>query len=304
MPLLRKRPREEGGLADRTAVLAIKLLAKLPWSVTLGLGGALGKLLGVMPFAKPHRIALINLALCFPELSEKKRREIARQNMEMTGRNLMAGLVSWVAPIDAMSAKIEAVENPELLEAAVSAGKGVIFISPHMGCWEFLNFYLCTRFPLTILAKPFGGPALNDLMVAGRSRLLGSLVPTNERGVRALLSSLKSGGMTYLTPDHVPKDSAGVFAPFFGLKTPTGVLTTRLAQKTGATILAVTCTLNDNNRFSIRFVSPGDEVYSRDLEVAVAGVNRVIEQCIRRCPEQYQWAYRRFKAIKGQDSPY
>lgn len=304
MSFLRKRPREEGGMADKLAVIAIKLLAKLPWSLTLGIGAGLGYLIAIIPFAKPHRIARVNLKLCLPELSGQRRTEIAKNNMVLTGKNLVAGLVSWVAPLEEMSAKIHRVENAELLEAAVSKGSGVIFISPHMGCWEFLNFYLCSRYPLTILAKEFGGPALNNLMVAGRSRLLGTLVPTNERGVRALLSALKSGGMTYLTPDHVPKDSAGVFAPFFGLMTPTGVLTTRLAQKTGATILAVFCVLDKDNGFSLRFVAPDEDVYSKDLETSVAAVNRVIEYCVRLCPEQYQWAYRRFKEIKGQKSPY
>lgn len=304
MGLFRKRPREEGGLVDKLSVVAVKLVATLPWSISLAIGGALGGLISLLPFAKPHRIARTNLSLCFPEKSAPERNRLARRNMVLMGKTVVAGAVSWVAPVDRMQAKITHIEGVELFEAAVNSGRGVVFLSPHMGCWEFINFYLCSRHELIILAKPFGGPALNDLISAGRSRLRGRLVPTNEKGVRALLGALKKGGMTYLTPDHVPKDSAGIFAPFFGLSTPTGVLTSRLIQKTGAIALAVTCTLRDDGHFDLRFIAVEDEVYSADIQTAVNALNRVIEKCIRMCPEQYQWAYRRFKKIEGRGNPY
>lgn len=304
MRLFRKRPREEGGLGDRLSVFAIRLLGKLPWKLALGIGGFLGTVLALVPFAKPRRIALINLALCLPECSPEERRRIARRSLVLMVKNVIAGAVSWVAPVAAMQAKISRVDGEELMHRAVAANRGVIFISPHMGCWEFLNFYLCSRHDLIILAKTFGGPALNDLISAGRSRLRGTLVPTTEKGVRALLGALKKGGMTYLTPDHVPKESAGIFAPFFGVSTTTGILTSRLIQKTGATVVAVTCTLNDDDSFSLQFTEVDGAVYSDDLPTSVAGLNRTIEKCVMRCPEQYQWAYRRFKSIEGRANPY
>ena len=304
MALFKKRPREEGGWSDDLSVIAVKIVAALPWSVALAIGGGVGRLISLLPFAKPHRIARINLALCFPEKPEAERRRLARRNMIITGKSVMAGAVSWVAPLEEMRAKISHVEGVELFDDAVKSGRGIIFLSPHMGCWEFINFYLCSRHELIILAKPFGGPALNELITAGRSRLRGKLVPTSEKGVRALLGALKHGGMTYLTPDHVPKDSAGIFAPFFGLSTPTGVLTSRLLQKTGALALAVTCTLRTDGNFDLRFISVENDVYSRDVVTSVSALNRVIERCVRMCPEQYQWAYRRFKRIEGRDSPY
>lgn len=304
MRIFRKRPREEGGLGDRLSVIAVRLLGSLPWEVALGFGGVVGRLLAILPFAKPHRIALINLALCMPTMPERERRRLARRSMVSMAKNVVAGAVSWVAPLDHMNAKIARVEGEDLLCAAIAKRRGVIFISPHMGCWEFLNFYLCSRYDLIILAKPFGGPLLNGLIEGGRSRLRGTLVPTNEKGVRALLVALKKGGMTYLTPDHVPKDSAGVFAPFFGISTTTGILTSRLVQKTGSTAVAVTCTLNEDDTFSIRFFSVDCDLYSDDLNKSVTALNGTIERCIRACPEQYQWAYRRFKRIEGENNPY
>lgn len=304
MGLFKKRPREEGGLGDRLSVAAVRLLGKLQWNVALGFGGVAGWLLAIAPFAKPHRIARINLALCLPELSAAERRQLARRNMVFMVKNVIAGAVSWVAPVTDMQAKISRVEGEELLLEAVGNQRGVVFISPHMGCWEMINFYLCARHELIFLAKTFGGPALNKLITDGRSRLRGTLAPTNEKGVRALLGALKQGGMTYMTPDHVPKDSAGIFAPFFGVSTTTGTLTSRLVQKTGAVALAVTCTLNEDNSYTLRFMAAHEEVYSKDLAVSVAGLNRTIESCIRACPEQYQWAYRRFKSIEGQNNPY
>ena len=304
MKLFRKRPREEGGLGDRAMVAAILVLAKLPWSVALSFGGGVGRLLAVLPFSKPNRIARINIALCFPEMPQGQQRRLARKSLINLGRNVVAGAISWVRELPEMAAKITVVENEDLLNKAVASGRGVIFFSPHMGCWEFINFYLCSRYPLKILAKPFGGPELNALIESGRSRLLGTLAPTNERGVRALLTSLKRGGMTYLTPDHVPQSSAGIYAPFFGIRTTTGVLASRLLQKTGATALAVTCALQPDNTFHIRFLEVDPEMFDGDIEVAVAALNRTLEVCIQSAPEQYQWSYRRFKKIEGRSNPY
>lgn len=304
MRLFRKRPREEGGLGDRLSVVMVRLLGRLPWKLALGIGGFLGAVLALAPFAKPHRIARINLALCLPEYTPSERDRLARRSLVLMVKNVIAGAISWVAPLSAMSAKIARIGGENLLRQAVDSKRGVIFISPHMGCWEFINFYLCSRHDLIILAKPFGGPALNELISNGRSRLRGTLVPTSEKGVRALLAALKKGGMTYMTPDHVPKESAGIYAPFFGVSTTTGILTSRLIQKTGAVALAVTCTLDEDDSFSLQFIEADQEVYSEDLATSVAALNRTIEKCVRRCPEQYQWAYRRFKSIEGQANPY
>lgn len=304
MRLFRKRPREEGGLGDRLSVVMVRLLGRLPWKLALGIGGFLGSVLALAPFAKPHRIARINLALCLPEYPSRERDRLARRSLVLMVKNVIAGAISWVAPLAAMSAKIARIGGEDLLQQAVASKRGVIFISPHMGCWEFINFYLCSRHDLIILAKPFGGPALNELISNGRSRLRGTLVPTSEKGVRALLAALKKGGMTYMTPDHVPKESAGIYAPFFGISTTTGILTSRLIQKTGAVALAVTCTLNEDDSFSLQFIEADQEVYSEDLATSVAALNRTIEKCVRRCPEQYQWAYRRFKSIEGKANPY
>lgn len=304
MRLFHKRPREEGGLGDHLMVASIRSLAKLPWGVALGVGEGVGRLLSVFRFAKPYRIARTNIALCFPELPSDQQELLARRSLINLGRNVIAGAVSWIRDVPEMSSKITVIENEELLHQAVTSGRGVIFFSPHMGCWEFINFYLCSRYPLIILAKPFGGPKLNEVIERGRSRLLGKLAPTNEKGVRALLSSLKAGGMTYLTPDHVPQASSGIYAPFFGLSTTTGVLTSRLLQKTGATALAVTCAIQRDNTFRLRFIEVDKEMFDKDINTAVAALNRTLEKCIRSAPEQYQWSYRRFKKIEGRRSPY
>ena len=302
--IFKNGPREDGGFGDRLSVYTVRTLAALPWSLAIKLAGILGFFLTLTNIAKPYRIAKINLALCLPSVPENERVKLAKSSVVSMVKNVVAGAISWVAPTSSMNAKISQVEGEDLLQSALGHGRGVIFISPHMGCWEFINFYLCSRFDLVILAKPFGGPLLNELIEEGRSRLRGTLVPTNEKGVRALLGALKKGGMSYMTPDHVPKDGAGLYAPFFGVSTTTGILPSRLVQKTGAVVLAVTCTLTKDNAFLIRFIAPDPSIYSDDLKISVAGLNLSIEKCIRTCPDQYQWSYRRFKDIEGGTNPY
>lgn len=291
-------------ISDLISVFAVRVLAAMPWKVSQGIAELIGYCLAIAPFAKPHRIARINISICFPHLSESEQKALVRCSMIMLAKSIVAGAVSWIAPKEEMRKKISRVQGEGILNTALASGKPVIFISPHLGCWELINYYLCSRFELTILAKSFGGSNLNSMIARGRCRLKGTVVPTSERGVRLLVKALKQGGMTYITPDHVPKDGGGVFAPFFGVSTTTGTLTSRLIQSTGAQALAVTCTFLADDTFLLTFSSVDDKLYSADLVESVAGLNRTIETCILQAPEQYQWAYRRYKKVLNAAAPY
>lgn len=293
-----------GIFGDRLTAASIRGLACLPWWCSQGIAWFIGKTVAAIPSARVHKIARINLALCLPEFSELERNRMARESMVMVTKCAVAGAVSWAAPLKLMREKISRVEGEDIFLAVVQSRAPVIFITPHLGCWELLNYYLCDRVDLTILAKPFGGKYLNRLIESGRSRLRGRVVPTNEKGVRELLRDLRAGRMTILLADHIPKEGGGIVAPFFGVPALTPTLPSRLVQATGAKVIAVFCTLDPDGRFSIRFQEGDCLVSSPDLDVSVAAINRTLEACIRSSPEQYQWNYRRFRDLPGIGNPY
>lgn len=302
--MFKKRPREEGGLIDSFTAGFIRFMGRIPWRFALSVGGFIGWLLWLIPKSTPHRVAKINIALCFPEYSQQQRRSLLRENMIALGRNAMASALAWTGTPEAHVKRVIKVENEELFDRSVASGKGVVVLAPHLGCWEFITLYACVRYEPTILFKPFGGPALNALMLEGRSRLRATMHPTTDKGVRALLASLKKGGLTAILPDHVPPDSGGIFSPFFGIKTLTGVLPVRLIERTGAIALAAYCLLDSNGSLTIRFSETDPDIHSNDTAVAVAALNRAMERCIREAPADYVWHYRRFKSIEGSRNPY
>lgn len=293
-----------GKFNDRLTAGAIRALASLPWWCSQGAASVVGKAVAAFPSARAHHVASVNLALCLPEVPLAERQRLARDTMVMVARCAVAGAVSWTAPLDVMRKKITRIEGEDLFANAVRCNEPVIFITPHLGCWEVLNYYLCDRVDLTILAKPFGGEMMNRLVESGRSRLRGRVVPTNEKGVRELLRDLRAGRKTILLADHIPKNGGGLIAPFFGVPALTATLPSRLVQATGAKVIAVCCLLQPDGGFVIRFSESDPKVSSRDLCESVTAVNRTIESSIRFAPEQYQWNYRRFRDIPGIGDPY
>jgi len=302
--MFKKRPREEGGLIDSFTAAFIRFMGRLPWRFAIAVGGFFGWLLWLIPKSTPHRIAKINISLCLPELSNSEKQQLLRKNMIALGRNAMASALAWTGTPEDHVARVIKVENEDLFDQSVQSGKGVVVLAPHLGCWEFITLYACVRYEPTILFKPFGGPAVNSLMLEGRSRLRATMFPTNDKGVRALLASLKKGGLTAILPDHVPPENGGIFSPYFGINTQTGVLPVRLIGRTGAIALAAYCLLDPEGALTIRFSEVDPDIHNSDTSIAVAAMNRSMERCVREAPSDYVWHYRRFKSIEGQGNPY
>ena len=129
------------------------------------------------------------------------------------------------------------VENWEVVQTALAYGKGVILLTPHLGCFEIIAQAIAARIPLTALYRPPRKSALRPLMEGVRARHNLLLAPANLAGVRTLLKTLKQGGAIGLLPDQVPQNGEGVWADFFGTPAYTMTLPAKLQQMTGATII-------------------------------------------------------------------
>ena len=133
------------------------------------------------------------------------------------------------------------------------------------------------------------------MVLEARQRTGASLVPTDRAGVGALLRTLCAGGIGGILPDQVPPDgAAGLNVPFMGVPCFTSTLSSRLLRRSGA--LAITAFAQRvQGGFILRYSPARPEVYGEDLRQAAAAVNREVEDCLRHCPEQYQWEYKRFR---------
>ena len=182
----------------------------------------------------------------------------------------------------------------------MSSGKGVIFLTPHMGCFEVTAQGLAQRFgaqfgAITVLYRPARQPWLARVMEGSRQRPGLETAPTTLAGVRQMIKGLRAGRAVGLLPDQVPPQGMGQWAPFFGRDAYTMTLGARLALQTGATVLLTWGErLPAGRGYQLHF-SPLAEPLATQLDAAVLQINREMERIIRQCPAQYLWGYARYK---------
>jgi KDO2-lipid IV(A) lauroyltransferase len=196
-------------------------------------------------------------------------------------------------------------QGEEVFEQVMQAGRGAIFITPHIGCWELgaqavAERYSQTYGPMVVLYRRPKKAWLAPLLQGSRQRpgLLG--VPIGLVGIRTLLRTLRGGGLVGLLPDQVPPLGQGVWAPFFGRQVYTMTLLGKLAQQTGAPVLlCLTERLAPGKGFVLhieRLDEPELTLGSQaSAEQTAAALNAALERLIRRAPDQYLWGYARDK---------
>jgi KDO2-lipid IV(A) lauroyltransferase len=281
-------------MGERMVIVICHLLALLP----LPLSHALGKLLGLFFFLLPnsHRtISARNIALCFPALSSWQRLQLLRSSLEETGKTIMEVPLIWFGSPERVMGLVKRKSGEEAVRAAMSSGKGMIAVSPHIGCWEMSGLYLSNHYDITSMYRPPRYQSLAVMMRNGRERLGAHLVPTDASGIKLLMQALKQGKMIGVLPDQDPRETGGVFAPFFGISANTMTLLPKFAQKSGAAVIYCFAErLSWGRGFHLHFIdAPG--VGNGDMTVAATAVNAAVEECIRLAPAQYQWSYKRFR---------
>jgi KDO2-lipid IV(A) lauroyltransferase len=186
----------------------------------------------------------------------------------------------------------------EHVDKSVKLGKGIIVVTPHLGCWEMVGQYFSSRIPMTVMYSPPKLRVLEPLMRAGRERGVAMRsVPADLSGVRALLKALRRGEAIGMLPDQVPGTGEGEWAEFFGRPAYTMTLLGRLAQQTGAPALlcsAERLPWGRGYRFVVDLLPA-----PRPSESPARALNRSLEQMIRSCPQQYLWSYNRYKVPAG-----
>lgn len=274
----------------------LNLLGQLPLSVSRMLGKMAGFILWIIP-NKSRSITQKNIALCFPELSKDPQSKLVFNSLQHTGMLALEMPVIWRKPYKQLEQHICSIVNLDLIKEAQISGRGIILLLPHLGNWEVFSRYMPAEYEHSMgLYEPPSIIELETLIKTGREQDGAKLVPTNARGVSALLKHLRKGGITCILPDQVPdlNENSGVFAPFFNHPAYTMKLATQLSQKTNSYLFAATAK-RIRGGFEIKYSKPDDAIYDKDSVIAVTAMNQLVEQCVREMPEQYQWEYKRFK---------
>jgi len=190
-------------------------------------------------------------------------------------------------------------DGEQCVEEALAAGRGIVFLTPHLGSFEITAQAYAARYgqrqPVTVLFRPSRQPSLRSLVASARNRPGLMTAPTTMAGVKQLIKALREGQSVGLLPDQVPPQGLGVWAPFFGREAYTMTLSARLARQTGAVVLLVWGERLSWGRGYCMHVRPLGEALSDDAVAAATVVNRAMEQIIAGCPQQYLWGYARYK---------
>ncbi len=284
--------------------LILRLLALLPLPANHALGAFIGICLYWLPNKVKH-ITRINLALCLPEYNEQQRNTLLRKSLIETGKSATELGPLWLWKADKLLRHVKGIEHEGLLHEAQEKQQGLIILTPHLGCWELNGLYCANKMTVTSLYRPPKIQALETFLCQARERTGATLVPTNINGVKSLYAALARQETIGILPDQ-DAGNGGIFVPFFGVSANTVKLIPRLINKTHAQVIMVYARRLPRGRgYIIHYLKPEDDIYSPDLAVSAAAMNRAVETCIRENINQYQWGYKRFKRRPdGEISPY
>ncbi|WP_342593827.1 lipid A biosynthesis acyltransferase [Salinicola lusitanus] len=283
------------GLQARAIHLLWRLLSHCRLKTMWSLAGVASRVLYAVSRRERH-VSRRNLEVAYPDDSGEQRRSRIQASLRHSAATMLELGFAWIADPRRVDASIVEVHGRELLDEARAEGRGVIVLAPHFGNWEVLNFWLSSHFPFTAMYEPPKMADLDPVIRHGRERMGAELVPTNPRGVAALLKALKRAEAVGILPDQEPDWGSGVFADFFGRPAYTATLLPKLVARTQARVVTgVARRLPEGRGFAIHFLAADDRVYDTDEKVSALGVNACVESAIALDPVQYQWEYKRWK---------
>lgn len=275
--------------------LLFRLLARLPLWLLHGLGWALGWIVYALSptYRRRFRANLRQAGLSWAQ---------GRAAVGQAGQLALELPRLWFgAPVPVQW------QGQQHIEQALAAGRGIVFLTPHLGSFEVTAQAYAARYgarrPMTVLYRPARQPWLRALLATARARPGLKTAPTTLAGVRQLLQALKAGESVGLLPDQVPPQGLGVWAPFFGRSAYTMTLSARLAQQTGAAVLLAWGERLPWGRGYRVQVRPLEAALPQDAVAAAAVINQAMEALIRRCPGQYLWGYARYKQPRQELRP-
>jgi KDO2-lipid IV(A) lauroyltransferase len=186
------------------------------------------------------------------------------------------------------------------VESAYAAGHGVLFLTPHLGCFEVTAQALTASFsakfgPLTVLYRPSRKEGLGQVMEATRARPGLDTAPTTLAGVRQMIKALRAGRAVGLLPDQVPPEGMGQWTPFFGKPAYTMTLAARLALQTGAKLMVIWGERLPWGQGYRIHASELNTPEKADVDLLVLQINQAMERLILTRPDQYLWGYARYK---------
>ena len=276
----------------RLGVFILWLVHFLPFRVIVAMGSGLGVLLHAV--GKERRnVALINLRLCFPQMTEAQREKLVREHFKMFGRGLLERTILWWSGGERIRSLIR-VEGVEHFEAIKN--KPSILLTPHFVGMDVGGQWIAQYSDTVCMYARQKNVYLTELLLHKRARFRSQKLYSRQQGLRPILKGMREGHPFIYPPDQDQGVKDGAFIPFFGVPAATMTSLPRIAQMTGAKVVpSITRVLPGGAGYVLTFYPAWENYPSGDDVADARRMNEFIEQRILEMPEQYFWLHKRFK---------
>ncbi|HEY9237430.1 MAG TPA: lipid A biosynthesis acyltransferase [Burkholderiaceae bacterium] len=291
-------------LGARILLAVLWLLHCLPLGVQAWLGRGLGRLLYPLAGAR-RRIALRNLALCFPEQTADEHVALAREHFQWLGRSILERGLLWYASPQRLKRLIHVEGDVTLAERSP---RPVMWLAPHFMALDVAGVAVLlfqNRKGISIYQEQ-SDPVMDAAIRRGRLRLGNAEIFPRDQAGKALFRAIRRGDAFFNLPDMDFGERDAAFVPFFGIPAATLLAPSRLARALDMVVQPVVAeTLPGGQGYRVRFLPPWTDFPTDDPLADTERMNDWIEREIRRLPAQYLWVHKRFKTRpQGEDTLY
>ncbi|MBB3185262.1 KDO2-lipid IV(A) lauroyltransferase [Halomonas fontilapidosi] len=274
------------------AIGAMYVAAWLPWRLKLWIGKLIG--LAAWRFAKRRRhITETNIRLCFPELDEAQQARLVRETFIANGIGIMETATGWCRDPEHLRHRVT-FKGQQHMARVQAEGRGALIIGVHFSTLDLGAALHALYFRADAVQRPHDNPVFDRFMARARAPYFDEVLDRHD--LRGVVRRIKAGYAVWYSPDQDFGRDVSVFAPFFGIDAASIKLTAKIARMTGAPVMPLIFHRNPDNRtYTLEYLPPLEDFPSGDELADATRVNAVIEQAIRKHPEQYLWLHRRFK---------
>lgn len=280
-----------GNALAAVGIALMKGLARLPFPWLQAIGRAIGTLAAVLfPFRR--NVAMVNLRLCFPEMTEKERRRLLYRHYQAMGIGFLELAAAWYKK-DGEIAAVARVKGLEHLQAVRESGRGALLLGGHFTTLEIAGRILLLHHPFSCLYRKPNQPRIAAEMTRVRSTKMSKVIHFDE--MNELIRALRDGQMVWYAPDQGKRMKYSEVLPFFGVPAVTNTATGRIARMGKAAILPFLGYRLPDGSYQVEIFPELKDVPTDDPDADAIAINHIIEGFVRKAPDQYFWLHKRFK---------